>query len=299
MKPVLSNFIIAGVHKAGTTSLFYWLADHPEVICSLDKETNFFIYTKYKTPVRPIEEYYAQWKNYNNEKIIMEASPGYFYGGAATAQEIKDKCNNPKILLILRDPTERIYSFYTRKKEVFQLPDDITLDGYIKKCEAYTDAQLVEEKNHLYTGIVFGHYIKYIDDWYRIAGDNLRVMFFDELREPQKVMRNLCTWLGIDPDFYNTYNFDVKNKSGTYKNKLLHNVAVRVSFGMQRFWRKNPQLKKRLRDFYYSFNRGSKKPMANDEPAKEYLRKHFKPYNEQLATYLRSKGYTQLPRWLS
>lgn len=299
MKPVLPNFIIAGVHKAGTTSLFFWLMDHPEVICSLDKETNFFIYTKYKTPARPIEEYYAQWPKYNNQKLIMEASPGYFYGGAATATEIKNKCNNPKVLMVFRDPTDRLYSFFTRKKEVFQLPENTTLEEYIKKCESFTDEELVLEKNHIYTGMVFGHYIKHIDDWYNVTGNNLRVMFFEELREPKKVMKDLCVWLGINPDFYDTYNFDVKNKSGTYKNKLMHTIAVKMSFGMQRFWRSNPALKKRVRDFYYVLNRGSKKPATDDESAKNYLRQHFKPYNEKFATYLKTKGITDLPKWLS
>lgn len=297
---MLPNFIIAGVHKAGTTSLFFWLSDHPDVICSQDKETNFFIYTKYKTPVRPLSEYELQWPDYKNEKIIMEASPGYFYGGEATATEIRSKCNNPKILIMLREPADRLYSFFQRKKEMLFLPEDITLEKYIDLCKAYTDTQLVEEKNHMYTGVVFGHYSKHLHEWYQVFAGNLRVSFFDDLREPRKFMKELATWLGIDAAFYDTYNFDVKNKSGKYKNKLIHTVAVKLNFGLQRFWRNNPQLKKKLRDTYYAINRGNKKNTAEatEAAAKDKLRAHYKPYNKQLAEILTKHGISKLPAWL-
>ncbi|MBK8847818.1 MAG: sulfotransferase domain-containing protein [Bacteroidetes bacterium] len=276
------------------------MSDHPEVICSQDKETNFFIYTKYKTNARPLSEYALQWPDYKNEKIIMEASPGYFYGGNATATEIKDKCNNPKILVMLREPADRLYSFFQRKKEMLFLPEDISLEKYIAQCNSYSDAQLVEEKNHMYTGVVFGHYSKHLNEWYQAFGSNLRVSFFDDLREPRKFMKELSTWLGIDASFYDTYNFDVKNKSGKYKNKLIHTVAVKLNFGLQRFWRNNPQLKKKLRDTYYSINRGNKKVSADDSETivKNKLREHYKPYNKQLADILTKNGITKLPGWL-
>lgn len=219
MQKHLPGFIIAGVHKAGTTSLFYWLSNHPEVCCSEDKETNFFIYTKYKTPARPLEEYYKQWNKCAGEKLLMEASPGYFYGGKATALEIKEKCNNPKILIILRDPADRLISFFNRKKEVLVLPENMSLKEYIKKCESFSDEELLLEKNHLYTGVVFGHYIKHINDWYQVFGDNLRIEFFENLKNPKQFSQGLCDWLGISSAFYESYNFNIENKSGGYKNK--------------------------------------------------------------------------------
>ncbi|MBL0053322.1 MAG: sulfotransferase domain-containing protein [Bacteroidetes bacterium] len=177
MQKVLPNFIIAGVHKAGTTSLFYYLSDHPQVLASLDKETNFFGYSKYYTPAHPLEEYYEQFAKYKNEKIVMEVSPGYFSGGKETAEEIKNKCNNPKILIILRDPVERVISFFNRKREVFQLSAELSLNEYYEQCQQYSEADLKLEKNHLYTGFEFGFYSKYMSEWYDVFGDNIKVMF--------------------------------------------------------------------------------------------------------------------------
>ncbi|MBL0052894.1 MAG: hypothetical protein IPP29_15955 [Bacteroidetes bacterium] len=104
------------------------------MICLLDKETNFFIYTKYKTPARPIEEYYAQWPKYNNQKLIMEASPGYFYGGA-TASEIKIMQQSKSANGIATLPTDCI-PFFTRKRSV-PVARKTTLEEYIKMRIVY------------------------------------------------------------------------------------------------------------------------------------------------------------------
>lgn len=298
MSQVLPNFIIAGVHKAGTTSLFYYLGDHPDVCASLDKETNFFIYTKYKTPVNPLDKYYEQFEKYKNEKIIMEASPGYFYGGKATAQEIKDKCHNPKILIILRNPTDRVISFFNRKKEVFQLPDTLTLSDYFDRCQQFTEAELVLEENHLYTGFEFGFYNKHINDWYEVFGNNLKVMFFDDLKDAKKAVLELSDWLGIDKAFYNNYNFEVKNKSVDYKNRFMHALAVRISFGARRFWRKNQKLKSILRNAYYKLNGQSVSKADHDAAVKAKIMALYEPSNKELAAYLKNKGIVNLPVWL-
>jgi hypothetical protein len=298
MPQVLPNFIIAGVHKAGTTSLFYYLGDHPDVCASLDKETNFFIYTKYKTPVNPLEKYYEQFEKYNGEKIIMEASPGYFYGGYDTAIEIKEKSKNPKVLIILRNPTDRVISFFNRKREVFQLPESLTLEQYFEDCKNYSDADLLREENHLYTGFEFGYYIKHIDAWYQVFGDQLKVVFFDDLRDSKKTVLSLCQWLGVDAAFYDNYNFEVKNKSVNYKNRFMHTLAVKVSFGAKRFWRNNQQLKSFLRGIYYKFNGQPVSKTDHDAEIKARINKMYEPYNKELAQYLKTKGITKLPNWL-
>lgn len=295
----LPGFIIAGVHKAGTTSLFYWLSNHPEVCCSEEKETNFFIYTKYGYPARPLSDYYIQWNKCKGEKLLMEASPGYFYGGKATAIEIKEKCNNPKILIVLRDPADRLISFFNRKKEMLFLPGTMSLSDYIKKCDSFSDADLVKEENHLYTGVVFGEYIKHINDWFEVFGDNLRIVFFDDLKQPKKFMQDLCEWIGVEKSFYETYNFNIENKSGGFKNKILHSIAVKASFGLQKFWRYNRGLKKTLKNIYYKMNRSAVKVNQQDSEVITQLRNRYKPFNAELGKFLESKGYSNLPKWIT
>ena len=228
----------------------------------------------------------------------MEASPGYFYGGRKTAEEIKSVCGNIKILIILRNPTDRLVSFFNRKREMLFLSDKMTLTEYVDQCNNFSESDLVKEENHLYTGVVFGEYIKHLNDWVEVFGDNLKIAFFEELKNPKAFMQNLSTWLNVDARFYDTYDFNIENKSGGFKNKLMHRVAVKASFGLQKFWRYNRGLKKFLKSVYYNLNRSNVKSNIKDEEAVAKLNKHYEPFNKQLAAYLKTKGYANLPQWL-
>ena len=178
------------------------------------------------------------------------------------------------------------------------LSDKMTLTEYVDQCNNFSESDLVKEENHLYTGVVFGEYIKHLNDWVEVFGDNLKIAFFEELKNPKAFMQNLSTWLNVDARFYDTYDFNIENKSGGFKNKLMHRVAVKASFGLQKFWRYNRGLKKFLKSVYYNLNRSNVKSNIKDEEAVAKLNKHYEPFNKQLAAYLKTKGYANLPQWL-
>ncbi len=71
----LANLIIAGVNKAGTTSLFYYLSAHPEICGSKDKETCYFLPLLYDQQVAPISEYEKQFSHCESERYRI----GYYY----------------------------------------------------------------------------------------------------------------------------------------------------------------------------------------------------------------------------
>ena len=113
----LPNFIIAGVNKAGTTSVFQYLNGHPQVCVSRDKETGYFLPYRYGQKGEPIEKYTEQFLDHKNEKIIVEATPGYFFGGFPLAIAMHDTVQQDcKVLIILREPVSRLVSFYRAKK---------------------------------------------------------------------------------------------------------------------------------------------------------------------------------------
>jgi hypothetical protein len=58
----LANLIIAGINKAGSTSLFHYLSAHPDVSGSIDKETCYFLPLLYSESLAPIAEYEAQFE---------------------------------------------------------------------------------------------------------------------------------------------------------------------------------------------------------------------------------------------
>ena len=75
-----SNLFVAGVPKAGTTSLFRYLALHPDIHPSNPKEPGYFHPFKIKEMASGLESYQKCFSGYSEQKYAMEATPGYFYG---------------------------------------------------------------------------------------------------------------------------------------------------------------------------------------------------------------------------
>ena len=73
---VTPNFIIAGVNKAGTTSLFSYLASHPEVTRSSVKETCYFLPVRYGKSVDRLDDYLSLFDQKSAMPIVLESTPG-------------------------------------------------------------------------------------------------------------------------------------------------------------------------------------------------------------------------------
>ena len=91
MAPRRIDAIIAGVNKAGTTSLFVSLSTHPDVAPSSIKETRYFLPARYGEPLPPTAQWDAYFADAGDRPVHLEATPSYFYGGAAVAQAMRER----------------------------------------------------------------------------------------------------------------------------------------------------------------------------------------------------------------
>ena len=120
---IMPDFLIVGAAKSGTTALYHYLGQHPEVFLSPIKETNFFaqkgknldfngpkdnLITHKKTITETVD-YYNQFTNVTNEKAIGEICPSYLYYKDAP-KNIKEHIPEVKIIAILREPVSRAFS---------------------------------------------------------------------------------------------------------------------------------------------------------------------------------------------
>jgi hypothetical protein len=297
---VKPNLIISGVNKAGTTSLFMYLSAHPDVCGSRIKETLYFLPLRYGArELPPIENYLQNFEHCRDATYIMEATAGYYYGRAAVAQAIKDTLGKPKIILIFRDPITRLFSFYKFKKSELELDQSLTFDEYIRQCGDLPPAERVKRENNVYWGVEGGYYTDYLSDWFDIFGDDLKIVFFEHLvRDPKTVMVDICNWLGIESEsFTASLNYSVENKTVYFKNRALQNIALKINWRGETFWRSHPGIKRFLRGIYYSFN-GAPHSEEISVATRARLEEMFQPYNEKLAVELSRRGYTGLPSWL-
>jgi len=295
---VLPNLIVAGVNKAGTTSIFEYLARHPKVCVSSVKETCYFLPLRYKGgKMQDISRYESLFARCSKEKpIVMEATPGYFYGGANLATGIRDVIPNVKIVILLRDPAARCVSFFTFMKSMLLLDSQMSFASYVERCQSLSSHDLQQEKNNPYFGLEGGFYNKYIYDWFDVFGPNIKIIFFEDLKgSPRQVMEDLCAWLEINGDFFQSFDFSIANQTAYFKYRWLHGVAIAVNRSFENFFRRHPLVKQAIKKMYARFNLQAINKNEIDWGA---LRAQYRESNRELAEFLISRGYTKLPSWL-
>ena len=223
MKP---NFIIVGVVRCGTTSLFHYLDQHPDIGSSSIKEPKHFSSRAITLPhlgpgdknvdkkvIIDSKDYYQLFKG-RTEPIIGEASSDYFYFHDVTAKAIREELGDIKIIISLRNPTERAHSAYNNlirdQREKLPFMDAILKEE--ERIEKNWDLMWAYKKASLYT-----EGVKTFQKYFT----NVEIVIFDDLEaEPQKVLHRLFDFLGVKKDV----EISVKTKyshSGTPKNKLV------------------------------------------------------------------------------
>lgn len=294
----LPNLIIAGVHKAGTTSLFVYLSHHPETCASRIKEIGWFMPLRDGKTLPPLSEYEAYFIHCNNSNWRLEASPGYLYGKTIIAEAIDQACPGSRIIIILRNPADRLSSFYHQIRSKTMMDEEIDFESFVKKSLIQINNPGFD--NYLIRGVKEGFYSDYLGDWLHLYGNRLKIVFFDDQKiNPKKVTVNITEWLGLDTDVYADDIFTVENKTEYYKNKLLHKSVLSVNKKLESFWRKYHLLKKRLRKIYYLFNAGKNQQPGISESSLNLLKEVFEPYNRNFAGRLKNAGYDKLPAWLT
>lgn len=255
------NFIIGGTNKAGTTSVFRYLSDHPQVCGSSVKETAFFVreYTgDLNKDTAKLGSYFAHC---DSESLIrVEASTSYLALGQVAIPRMQQLLGEPKILFILRNPIERIYSYFNFHSGHLSIPNSVSFEDYLEICTKY-DAGMISAEQvpfdawHL-KAPVYGRYAEYLPAYLKaFPRANIRVMLYDDLKNnPKRFMKDVSEFLGITADFYEDYKFAKSNVTFSSKNKLLHKIAVTANRGLERFLRQRPSLKARMVAVYKRIN---------------------------------------------
>lgn len=104
------DFFIVGAPKAGTTSIYSYLVQHPEIFMPARKEPYFFGQWR-RNSEEDLRDYLRLFRGVPESKVAGEASTTYLYLQSA-AEEIKAFRPDAKIIIMLRNPVDRAYSQY-------------------------------------------------------------------------------------------------------------------------------------------------------------------------------------------
>ena len=121
---MLPNFIVIGAAKAGTTALYWYLAEHPAVFMSPVKETNYFAFgldargrplygdpEVHHYPITTRREYEQLFVGAGTATAVGEASPIYLECPQA-AGRLSEAIPTARLICSLRHPVDRAYSDY-------------------------------------------------------------------------------------------------------------------------------------------------------------------------------------------
>jgi hypothetical protein len=109
-EPPRVNFLIAGVQKGGTTALFDYLGDYPDIALSDVKEVHFFDDTTRDWAAPDVTAYHAHFPPPDG-RPTGEATPIYSYWPGSLE---RIAAYNPamKLIVVLRDPVQRAWSHW-------------------------------------------------------------------------------------------------------------------------------------------------------------------------------------------
>lgn len=201
----LPNFIVVGAAKGGTTSLYWYLAEHPEVFMSPVKETNFFAWNVdaggrllygdpdvHRFPVKTLEEYEALFAEAGMARAVGEASPLYLESPHAPGR-IRTLLPEARIVATLRHPVDRAYSDYQmylrRRGRLLDPAGDLSASA----AWARPDSRWMQVSRY------HDQLARYYDAFPR---DRIHVLLFDDIRKSAvEATRGVYRFLGVDPGF--------------------------------------------------------------------------------------------------
>lgn len=292
----VANAIIAGVNKAGTTSLFTTLAEHPAVAPSAVKETRYFLPVRWGRPLTARAEYERHWDAAGDAAVRLEATPAYFSGGPELVAAVRAVCGAPKIVVVLREPVARLLSYFRFQKARMRIPEAMTLDEYLARADALTDADFRDPANEVWFGARGGRYADYLPDWTDAFGDDVLVVFFEDLvARPDAVVAEVARFLGLDPAPISGRGLHSENRTTGFRSGWLQRLALRGNDRLEPFLRRHHGLKRRLRAGYLRLNG---RALSADEVDRTALAARFAEPNARLAAQLRARGVA-LPAWLA
>lgn len=227
-----------GAGRSGTTSFFDYVAQHPEVNASKIKEV---IYFSIEEQYAKGEAYLSSFFNKQGEKKINFTSDTYLLSNLVAAQRIKEHNPAIKLLVILRDPSERSFSSYQYARNNGHEKTDISFTESLNREAVILSQENIVKQTNLchFEGSL---YAKHLTMWTDIfSKEQLFIATTLELKSnPEALMSRYFEFAGLSP-----YTIEVhfaKNKAAKAKNKALHQFLINRDHPIRKIVRKPLQI---------------------------------------------------------
>jgi hypothetical protein len=211
----LPDFLIIGAQKAGTTSLYDYLVEHPDVLPAAAKEVHYFD-LRYAKGLNWYRGHFPP-RAMKGDRLTGEASPYYLYHPLAPART-RELLPDAKLVVLLRDPVDRAYSQHNHETvlgnetlpfwEAIQA-EESRLAGEEERILAEPGYMSYAHGHHAY--LARGRYAPQIERWLAHF-DRAQFLFLraeDLFQDPAAVYARTLEFLGLPP--YSGVRFTPRN----------------------------------------------------------------------------------------
>ena len=218
------DLAIIGVPKSGTTSLFTWLAAHPDIQGSEPKETFYFIDLADGHAEAPTfddegwDGFEPFFPDARNGRLRLEASPSNLFSEMAL-RALTSLQHPPLVIAALRCPAEQIRSgFYFAQNNGAAghfIDHSLTFPAYVEALLGANPAPLVRAVSndrlrwYLTACLERNKYVAWLDRWSAGAPrETIMIVPFEDLTQrPRETLEEICKRVEIDVSFYADYEF--------------------------------------------------------------------------------------------
>ncbi|HMK62339.1 MAG TPA: sulfotransferase [Acidimicrobiales bacterium] len=296
------NLFMVGAPKSGTTAMGHYLNAHPDIFVA-GRELNYFgtdldFLTPQGVPWRISWEDYLGWfEGQSHKRYRADRSVFYLYSRTA-AQEIRRHDPNSRVVVMLRDPVDQMYSEHSEM--LFQGEEDLTdfADALAAEEDRKQGRRIVEGCHHAF-GLFYRDVARYADQLERyfstFGREQVHVIVFDDLvADPVETYTAVLQFLELDTS--HQPHFAVVNGNKVNRSTILSKALRTTSPG----WRKagrmlvpSPTARARLRRRVRQLNTASRSRGPMDPELRRALEVEFEPEILRLESLL---GRT-LPGW--
>jgi len=223
MMDIWPNFFIVGAVKSASTTLYLYLEKSSDVYMSPIKEPLFFAPSAYPykrfVAIKDKNEYLSLFKNVKTQKAIGEAS-GAYLTDPDSPKLIHDQIPDAKIIMMLRNPVDRAYSYYLHN---IRNGSEIKNFREAVECELQNISDFDVHRFYLGGSMYHDAVQRYINNF---GLENVKVLIFEEfIKNERKYVKEVLLFLGVDSESPESID-GLDNAFRIAKNPLFQNIIT-------------------------------------------------------------------------
>lgn len=208
----LPDFLVIGAQKCGTTSLYHYFKQHPEMAAAANKEPGYFFRGAGRVPLSHYRRYFPLRPPFGPRgRLNYEATPEYIYFPHVPLR-VRELDRDMRFIAILRDPVSRAVSHYGHLLSHQHVRQPI--ERFLELAPDADEGYVVSRDDPLgwgfsrpaYDIVARGIYHVQLARWFDTFGrDAVHVVFLEDLKaDAPAVMTGICEFLHVAPFAFDT-----------------------------------------------------------------------------------------------